>query len=70
MITVTIKKTGMLRKAWRMRVTGGNNAVLGHAYNECQSAVDTATKMFGSAETVRLHVYDETGLIYTEKYIR
>jgi len=61
MITVTIRKTGLLRRAWRMTIQGGNGERLPHAYNQLDSAIKTAHLMFGIDEPVQLRVIDETG---------
>ena len=66
MITVTIRKTGVLRRAWRMTIQGGNGEKLPHAYNSLESALKTAHLMFGvdadgKYEPVQLRVLNETG---------
>lgn len=62
MITVTIRKTGILRRAWRMKIQGGNNERLPHDYNNKESAIKTAELMFGSDEPVLLRIINEDGI--------
>lgn len=67
MITVTVKRTGILRRAWRMRIQGGNNERLPHDYNDKDSAIDTATLMFGSHEPVILRIINEDNTVHTAR---
>jgi hypothetical protein len=66
-ITVTVRKSGILRRAWRMKIQGGNNERLPHDYNDKDGAVKTATLMFGSDEPVILRIVEENGLVHTTK---
>lgn len=69
MITVTIQKTGVLRKAWRLKVQAGNGAKLPHDYNAKESAVETAELMFGTNEPVTLRVIEDDGTV-TNRQLR
>lgn len=67
MITVTIKKTGILRRAWRIKIQGGNNERLPHDYNDKDSAIKTTELMFSSDEPVVLRVVGESGTVHTTR---
>lgn len=52
MIIILIKKTGLIRKAWRTSIRFGNNEKFPHDYDDWRSALDTVQTMFAPGEQV------------------
>lgn len=65
MISITVYRSGMIRRKWRLKIQADNGEKLPDDYDDRGHALETADLMFGVSEPVRVRTRWDDGA-YTD----